>query len=127
MHLGAVCEAFIKLKLPNQAKSSTVALCILLSNTLSRETQQLTSHPLVLVVKRVNVLQWHPDQLWWNVTKDARQLLAGLQVDPWLGWVCVLAGIWPILGLLGLILGNPLLQCSQGFASEPPQAIRTRW
>lgn len=85
------------------------------------------SHPLVLVVKWIRVLQRDPDELWGDVAVDARQLLARLQVGPGFERLCVLVSVVATLGLFGLLLRNPPLQCSQGFASEPPQAIRTRW
>lgn len=91
------------------------------------EMTHRSTHPLVPVVKWINILQWHPDKFWRDVTINAWQLLACLQVEPGFGWLLVPVSIMAILGILGLLLSNPLLQCSQGFASEPPQAIRTRW
>ncbi|MCJ8745107.1 hypothetical protein PDJAM_G00126570 [Pangasius djambal] len=71
--------------------------------------------------------RWDPYQSCRNVTEDSRKHLPSFQVCLGFGMICFRTRLWGILGVLGLLFCNPVLNAQKGLESERAQAIRTCW
>lgn len=93
----------------------------------AKSTHELSSAPhLFILVERVQVLQGGPDEVWWWVTIDEGQVLAGFQVTA--GLDLLFFGQLHLLPLYleRLCLSNALLDGSQRGGGEGAEVVGAR-